>query len=78
MAPTGERKVLIGQFFWEYPNIRHFDPPLRQYFWDGGAGFVMARVMRLAAVAAPVSVSAASNSTEHEVAITLDGRVVPF
>ena len=37
-----------------------------------------APVLRFAAVAALVSVSAASNSTAHEVNITVDGEAVPF
>ena len=38
----------------------------------------MSRFLRLAAVASLVSVSAASNSTAHEVSITVDGKAVPF
>jgi len=39
---------------------------------------VMSRLLRLAAVASLISVSAASNSTAHEVSITVDRKAVPF
>jgi len=40
-----------------------------------GVGFCL---LRLAAAASLVSVSAASNSTAHKVSITVDGKAVPF